>query len=47
MTKKFWAKKDEMLLSDIKLDSAPQDPFKSVHVKNEKKNEVSEKVTLT
>jgi len=25
---KYWAKDDEMLLADLKLDQAPQDPFK-------------------
>lgn len=44
--KKYWAKNDELYLSDIRHPSepAPQDPFKTTHIRVTKKSEVKEKV---
>ena len=43
-TNKFWAKNDEMKLSDVKSDFGPVDPFKNTYTKKMLKNEITDKV---
>lgn len=43
-TQKYWANPDKMLLSDVKDEPAPQDPFKTTYVPRKYKVDISEKV---
>lgn len=45
MEKKYWANRDEMLLADTKSEPGPIDPFKTIHVKQEVKENILDKVT--
>lgn len=44
---KFWAKNDQIFVSDVLEDSAPADPFKTTHIQKHIKTQVSEKVNHT
>ena len=41
--KKYWAKNDQILISDTKKEQAQQDPFKKIHISLKKSKEVTEK----
>ncbi len=43
-TQKYWAQPDQMLLSDVRTDPAPPDPFKMTHVPRTAKKDIAEKV---
>ena len=44
-SKKFWSKKDLMLMADVTKEPGPIDPFKTIYSKVEKKVSVIDKVT--
>ena len=43
-THKYWAKPDEMLLSNVREEAAPVDPFQVTHCPKEAKRDVCQKV---
>jgi len=42
---KVWAKKDQMLINETMQEEAPADPFKTIHIVKQRRNELMPKVS--